>query len=447
MTNRGKRHCSCFLTGVLDGTNNFGNRLFTTFTGRILIMKIDTFNTSRWIRVSLFNLLLVAVLGVIMRYKTGFEFRIFDQKFLQHGHSHFAFAGWVSQTIMVLMVGMLHRDLVPGILKKYNILLGLNLFTSFGMLFSFIVQGYGPFSIFFSTASIVTAFYFAFHYYQDLKVSTRVVQKNWFNAALVFNLLSTLGTGALVFMIVSKNLREYPYLSSVYWYLHFQYNGWFFMACMGLFAHYYHVKLSTNKYISPLVFHLFCWSVVPAYGLSVLWLNLPLVLYAVVILGTAAQLLAWVILLQDLSKMQFLKNSGADAISRVLFYFLAIALSIKLLLQAASVIPDLNTLVFGFRNIVIAYLHLILLAIITVALLTFSYSSGVIPNNAITITGIKIFIAGIFLNELALAVQGIASFKYIAIPGINTTLFVISLVMLSGVLLLFLGQNKRKVMA
>lgn len=407
-------------------------------------MNLSAFNTARWIRISLFNLLLVAVLGVIMRYKTGFEFRIFDQKYLQHGHSHFAFAGWVSQTIMVLMVGMLHRDLMPGIIKKYNILLGLNLVTAFGMLFSFVAQGYGPFSIFFSAASILTAFYFAFHYYQDLKANTHVLQKKWFNAALLFNLLSTLGTAALVYMIVTKNLREYPYLSSVYWYLHFQYNGWFFMACMGLFAHYYHVKMNVAAPISPLVFQLFSLSVIPAYGLSVLWLNLPVVAYLLVILSALAQVLGWTLLLHTLVKARFLKNSGADAISRVLFLFIATALSIKLLLQAASVIPELNTLVFGFRNIVIAYLHLILLAIISVALITFSYASGVMRNNSLSIAGIKIFIAGIFLNELALAIQGVASFSYIAIPKINETLFGISLILLTGAVLLFSGQGKEK---
>ncbi len=39
-----------------------------------------------------------------MRYKIGFEFPFFNQKNLQHSHSHFAFAGWVSHTLMTLMV-------------------------------------------------------------------------------------------------------------------------------------------------------------------------------------------------------------------------------------------------------------------------------------------------------------------------------------------------------
>jgi hypothetical protein len=44
-----------------------------------------------------------------MRYKIGFEFPFFDQKHLQHSHSHFAFSGWISHTLMVLMIVFLEK--------------------------------------------------------------------------------------------------------------------------------------------------------------------------------------------------------------------------------------------------------------------------------------------------------------------------------------------------
>lgn len=68
------------------------------------------FNTKFWLKFSLINLFLVAFLGLIMRYKIGFEFPFFDQKFLQHSHSHFAFSGWISHTLMVLMVLFLETE-------------------------------------------------------------------------------------------------------------------------------------------------------------------------------------------------------------------------------------------------------------------------------------------------------------------------------------------------
>jgi hypothetical protein len=62
-----------------------------------------------WIRVAIINLLIVAFLGVVMRYKIGFEFPYLNQKNLQHAHSHFAFGGWISMMIMVLMLYCTHR--------------------------------------------------------------------------------------------------------------------------------------------------------------------------------------------------------------------------------------------------------------------------------------------------------------------------------------------------
>ena len=61
-------------------------------------------NSKFWLKISLLNLLIVAILGLLMRYKIGFEFPFLDQKHLQHSHSHFAFSGWISHTLMVLMV-------------------------------------------------------------------------------------------------------------------------------------------------------------------------------------------------------------------------------------------------------------------------------------------------------------------------------------------------------
>jgi hypothetical protein len=100
---------------------------------------------------------------------------------------------------------------------------------------SFIIQGYGLISIIFSTASLFVACVFAYFYFQDLKqIAKDDLSKNWFKAALFFNVFSSLGTFALAYMMVTKNIHQNEYLASIYYYLHFQYNGWFFFACMGL---------------------------------------------------------------------------------------------------------------------------------------------------------------------------------------------------------------------
>ena len=70
------------------------------------------FNSKFWLKFSLLNLLIVALIGLLMRYKIGFEFPFFDQKHLQHSHSHFAFSGWISHTLMVLMIVFLEKKKV-----------------------------------------------------------------------------------------------------------------------------------------------------------------------------------------------------------------------------------------------------------------------------------------------------------------------------------------------
>ena len=112
----------------------------------------------KWLKVSLFNLMLVACIGVVLRYKIAYSLPFVDQKFLLEGHSHFAFAGWVTQALMALMVGVLSEQAGGNFFPRYRWMLYANLITAFGMLLSFPAEGYGAISIVFSMASIFTSY-------------------------------------------------------------------------------------------------------------------------------------------------------------------------------------------------------------------------------------------------------------------------------------------------
>lgn len=402
-----------------------------------------TYSANSWIRFSLFSLLLVSFLGVLMRYKIGFEFPYLDQKYLQHAHSHFAFVGWVSQTLMVLMVKILQPSLSASRLKSYQSLLILNLIAAFGMLVAFIIQGYALFSISFSTLTIIISFIFAFLYVKDDHLLPDTNSRNWFRAALFFNILSSLGTFALVYMMATKKIPQHAYLGSLYWFLHFQYNGWFFFAIMGLFFNYlYSIVPDIKK--SDATFWLFAASCIPAYGLSVLWLNIPTWIYAVVIAAAIAQFGGWIKFLLLLKESTFLKSEKIDKLSKFLLLFVAIALSIKLSLQLGSVVPAISKFAFGFRPIVMAYLHLVLLAITSAFLIAYIYANGLIKINKLAIAGILLFISGVFLNELVLAVQGIASFSYTVVPYVDKVLFGVAIFILLSLLTLNISQFSKK---
>ena len=405
------------------------------------------FNSKFWLKFSLLNLLIVALIGLLMRYKIGFEFPFFDQKHLQHSHSHFAFSGWISHTLMVLMIVFLEKKKVllqaqddnreknieNRFFKKYSSILSANLICAYGMLVFFIIQGYGLFSIIFSTSSIIVSCVFAYYFVKDLKlISDDDLSKNWFKTALFFNVISSFGTFALAYMMISKNIHQNEYLASIYYYLHFQYNGWFFFACMGLLFSFLQLKPSENSFFKR-TFWLFFLSCIPAYFLSTLWWDLPIWIYLITVVAAFIQVYAWfrflIIIIK--TKREFLYNF--PFFLRYILLFVAFALSIKFLLQLGSTIPVLSKLAFGFRPIVIAYLHLVLLAIISLFLLFYIYANHLIQFNNQIKRGVIIFSIGVLLNEIILAIQGIASFSYTPIPFVNELLLGAAIVLVLGI--------------
>ena len=396
------------------------------------------FNSKFWLKFSLINLLLVALIGLLMRYKIGFEFPFLDQKHLQHSHSHFAFTGWISHTLMILMIEFIvkngkRKEENSKNFKKYNSILIANLICAYGMLIFFIIEGYGMFSIFFSTASIVVACVFGYHYYKDLKLlDNEYLSVNWFKAAIGFNILSSLGTFVLAYMMATKNIHQDEYLASIYYYLHFQYNGWFFFACMGLFFDFLYLKKSENAFYSN-SFKLFLVSCFPAYFLSTLWLDLPLWIYILTVIAALIQVFTWFKLLFILirNKLDIVENY--PFFLRYILLFIGFALSVKFLLQLGSTIPTVSQLAFGFRPVVIAYLHLVLLAIISLFLLFYIYAYHIFYINNQIKFGIILFSIGVLLNEIVLAIQGIAAFSYTIIPYVNEILFGIAIILVSGI--------------
>ena len=403
------------------------------------------FKTSFWIRFSIFNLLLVAFLGLLMRYKIGFEFPLLDQKSLQHSHSHFAFAGWVSHTLMTLLISFLQKhDLKNNIaFKKYNSILIGNLICSYVMLFSFIIQGYGAVSITFSTLSIFASYWFAYVFFKDCKqIETKSTAVKWFKAAIFFNVISSLGTFALAYMMATKNIHQNEYLASIYYYLHVQYNGWFFFACMGLLLDYLKVTTSSNRIYSQSFILLF-WSCIAGYFLSTLWLDLPLWIYIITAISAVVQVIIWYLLFKTIIKENKSIFVNLPGYLKYLIIFISLALSVKFLLQLGSTIPAVSELAFGFRPIVIAYLHLILLAIISLFLLFYVYANNFVVINKKTILGLILFSLGVILNEVVLGIQGVASLSYTLIPFINESLFGIALLLFTSILWTTFYSKKR----
>ena len=400
--------------------------------------------TALWLRIALFNLLLVALLGAIMRYKIAFSFPYLSQKHLQHAHSHFAFIGWVSHILIALMADALSRHL-PGLnFRKYNRLILASLVCGYGMLFSFAAQGYGAVSITLSCISILISWAFAVVFLIDLRATASIPAaapvRRWFSAALLFNVLSAAGTFALGYMMATRNFDSELHLASLYYYLHFQYNGFFMFACFGLwFSRMPGLMPSYTQ--DKTVFWLFFLACIPAYLLSVVWMKMPMWLFAIMVLAALLQVIAWArFLLRTWKATQTMRHASRLALHLLLI--VALATTAKFLLQLGSTIPALSKLAFGFRPVVIAYLHLILLAIISVFIVSYLYLFNFMRRSTVTKTGLVLFVIGVYFNEIVLGVQGIASFSYTMVPYANEMLFAIAALILVSILVLLVSQRK-----
>lgn len=394
----------------------------------------------KWLRLAIINLAIVALIGVILRYKIAYSLPFIDQKQLLHGHSHFAFSGWVSAALMALLVGYLQNSGLKNAFQKYKFILLANLVAAYGMLVAFPIQGYGAVSISFSTMAVVVSYWFAVRYWKDLnQLPNSHVTHLWFKGAVFFNAFSSLGTFYLAYMMISHRINQDFYLSAVYFFLHFQYNGWFFFACMGLFMQMISISTVSSEKLKTVFWYFFSASI-PAYLLSTLWLPLPIWVFVVVFFAALAQVYGWGILCQIWYKNRVALTNKIAPSDRYLFILAGLALSIKLILQLGSTYPPLSQLAFGFRPIVIGYLHLVLLGVITIFILGYLKTHHILLANGLTKYGLVIFTGGIFLNELILMSQGLAALYTETLPGVAGGLLTAALVMATGIFLVVSGQ-------
>jgi hypothetical protein len=375
-----------------------------------------------------------------MRYKIAYALPWLPQKNVLNAHSHFAFAGWLSQILMVLMVRYLGKQDNAINLTKYNRLLIANLVTAWGMLLTFPWEGYGLLAIIFSTLSIFVSYAFAIVYWRDLnRLPASAVSHLWFKAALLWSAISSAGAYALALMMATGAQHERWYLAAIYFFLHFQYNGWFFFACAGLLYSGNATITREERY----TFYLMALACLPAYLLSILWSHLPLPAYIITCLAAFMQIVGWGLMFHQLQKGRIRALQGISDTARFLFLFALIAGSIKFLLQAASLHPGLADLAYGFRPIVIAYLHLVLLGLLTMFIFAYLKSSGLIIPGAWRRNGIIVFVSGIVIQEVLLLIQGVMAMATRSVPFINEALLFAAIGMFCGLLMLNVGLRQQ----
>jgi hypothetical protein len=342
---------------------------------------------------------------------------------------------------MTLMVRYLVRNNVQTNYRKYNLLLGIDVVICYAMFISFIVQGYAFWSITFACLTILISYFFIFFYWRDLKkVHDAGFSRNWIKAALLLWAFSSLGAIFLAYLMANRIAIQELYFGALYFFMHFQYNGWFLFVCFGVFFSYMHrLGLFRFAILSKRLFIIMIITVIPTYFLSVLWLKLPPVLVWIANVSAFVQLLVLVYFFRIISVFKNSKDIKFNIVTRWIWALSSIAFILKIILQVLSTMPFLSHFAFGYRPVVIGYLHLSFVGIISLFIL--GYINEFIHRFRGKVSGIGFifFVTGFIVQEVILMLQGLEAMNVEPIKSANIILFFCAVAMVTGLVWITTG--------
>lgn len=388
-------------------------------------------NFNFWLKICVFNFFVVSVVGVMMRYNMAFSLSGFNHKFMQESHSHFTFYGWVSAGIFLFVTKYLSENYPKINLKKYQYLMISNQIGSYGMLFTFLYGGYFWLSIVLSSIALFTGFAYFIFLLIDTK-SNKNPEIMWLKSGAFFATFSAIGIFGLAYFSSKKEEFDVLFRASTYFYLHYQYNGFFIFSCIGLLLiSLKKLGIEIEEKLNKTIFYLLFFGCFLGYGLSILWIEMNPIFYGFFILISIVQLFGAILFLNWIRKTDLFNNQ--NFIQKLLISVFGFAFILKFLLQGLSAIPALGVFAFSNINIVIAYLHLVLLMGISLFLIWKILQLVEIEFNKLLKFSILLLVFGIVCNEIVLALSGIFSIFYIPFLSAKYWLLFVSVVIMFSI--------------
>ncbi|MCP4438674.1 MAG: hypothetical protein GY810_06990 [Aureispira sp.] len=391
---------------------------------------------STWSRISLFFFLTIAILGSLIR---AFPFANIPVQYrhIVHAHSHVAFQGWIYTLMLLFLTNLfLSKEQIKS--RKYPLQFKLTIPIILGILIAFMLQGYAFYSILFSTIFQLLNYWFIFSFFRDTKhlKNTNNISIRFVRAGLWLGLFSTLAPWAIGILSAKGFANTEPYHSAIYFFLHFQYNGWFLFVAIGLlFKCLEQAQIDYDNQKAKYFFLLFTTAVIPAYALSLLGMSysnyviIPAVIAAILQLGA---LVFFVQLMQAVHNQWLAKKS---LWIKLFLYTSFASFIVKIGLQFLSIFPALELYAFGSRYLIMAYIHLSLIGVISFFFIGLLLDLNWIKIGRLSKIGSALLLIGFALSELILVVIG---FGLSMLPKL---LLIFSILMAIGILLLLLSPS------
>jgi hypothetical protein len=315
---------------------------------------------------SFFFLIITAALGTFLRYIFVSPVSWANYKHFLHAHSHLAFLGWVYNALFALILCyFIPRHKQKGLMWLFWI----TQIATVGMLAFFPIQGYARESIVFSTLHIFFSWAFAWMVWKRMQSSSQIAGR-YLKLGLFFMVISSLGPFAMGPIMVNGLGGSNWYYMAIYYYLHFQYNGWFIFALLAMLYQYLEsIGLPISKTAAARAFILFALGCIFSLSLSILWAEQQGWLYGLAALAGVMQLAGLFYLYRSVIPAKAGGWSGLKPLVKQLLIFAALAFLAKNVLQLFAAVPALADMAFSNRNFIIAFLHLIFLGVVTPVLL------------------------------------------------------------------------------
>ena len=391
----------------------------------------------RWIRLSIINLCTVALLGLLLRSKILFALPAINYTHLLDSHSHFAFGGWITLALVVLMVS---RLLPPGQGQKkiYQwIYLSLSI-SSWIMLLTYYLEANSTLSALVSGLFIMSTYLLAWVFIRDIRsigldrtISLLAI------AALACLVLSSAGPLTLDYLFATRSTNAIVYRDALFTYLHLQYNGFFTLSVFSLFFHRIQPMLpfagrrAIRRFSVALVI-----SIIPSLFLSYLWHDPHGIFRIIAVSGSFLVLLSLTLFILS-SKRLLQAVGGFESIVRFILYLSFGAFVLKSFLQGFTIFPALGNAVFGNRPMIIGFLHLVFLGFTSLFILAYYAQEQVLDTKSrFSRIALILFSLGVVFNEGVLLSQGLGAMFLQSSVFTPWFLWIISICMCAGALMI-----------